>query len=105
MKRLALILVLACAGVLRLSQTPPADVVLLNGTVITVDTRDSIRLGEAGDGVHRRHAEGAGAAQERPARVGGREAVRGRQRRSARTAWMYDDWNMSSAERRGLGSR
>jgi predicted amidohydrolase YtcJ len=42
MKRLALIVAFACSTVLALSQTPPADIVLLNGTVITVDARDSI---------------------------------------------------------------
>src|SRR6185436_6389242 len=39
--RLLLILPLALAGALR-SQTPPADLVLANGTVITVDPQDTV---------------------------------------------------------------
>jgi predicted amidohydrolase YtcJ len=39
--RLLLVLLLAFAGALRL-QTPPADLVLTNGTVITVDPKDSV---------------------------------------------------------------
>ena len=43
MRRLTLLVTFACSAALLLSsQAPPADTVLLNGTVITVDARDSI---------------------------------------------------------------
>jgi hypothetical protein len=42
MRRASLLLILPLAGVLLFSQTPPADIILFNGTVITVDAAGTL---------------------------------------------------------------